>query len=369
MVRTEGAVEAGRGQDAGRAGRRPRAPIGHLLATGILCGVAGLAAGTLLESSAIRRGHAGQVAELREDGLTFVRPLLECERPRASPENLELAGIRDRVETLVNGEVAAGRASRVSVYFRDLDVGTWFSVNPGERFVPASLLKVPVLIALLDAMEGDPQLLQRRVRYDGAADLDRDQSVRPAEPLVAGASYSVGELARRMIVHSDNNAARLVLDALPEGALERLYANLGVGFSGSEGGTSLISVDAYATFFRILYNGTYLSRRSNEVGLSLLASRSYQGGLQAGLPAGVRLAAKFGEWRLSGGRADREQLHDCGIVYHPGRPYLLCVMTSGERFEPLSDVIAGISRVVHEQVDAGSRATAAAAGIPAFPPL
>jgi len=27
------------------------------------------------------------------------------------------------------------------------------------------------------------------------------------------------------------------------------------------------------------------------------------------------------------------QLHDCGIVYYPETPYLLCVMTKGWNFE------------------------------------
>jgi hypothetical protein len=41
------------------------------------------------------------------------------------------------------------------------------------------------------------------------------------------------------------------------------------------------------------------------------------------------------------------QLHDCGIVYAPGKPYLICIMTRGSDFKRLSPVIAQISKQVY----------------------
>lgn len=322
------------------------------LVVGAVCGALGLVVGTFVRGPGIPGGHASDFVEFRESGSSFVRPLLECERPRESPANAGLAALRRRVEGTVAGALAAGRAGHVSVYFRDLDVGTWFSVNPVERFKPASLLKVPVAMALLGEAEENPLLLRRRVRFSGGEDLSREQSIKPAEGLRPGEEYTVGELARRMIVHSDNNAARLVLDSLPPAALDHLYADLGVTFSGAPGDVGFLSVDAYASFFRSLYNGTLPGPRSSEAALALLAQRSFAGGLRAGIPGEVPVAAKFGEWRLPEGEHDREQFHDCGIVYHPRHPFLLCVMTRGPRFEPLEGVVAEIAREVFAEVDA-----------------
>jgi hypothetical protein len=45
------------------------------------------------------------------------------------------------------------------------------------------------------------------------------------------------------------------------------------------------------------------------------------------------------------------QLHDCGIVYYPKRPYILCVMTRGEKMDVLPKVIKEISTEVYRNVD------------------
>lgn len=345
----------------------PRTGWGGLrrsVALGFVCAALGFALGTLVRGPGIPPGHASDFVEVRDAGMSFVRPLLECERSREASANGRLEALRRRVEDVVAGAVGEGRASHVSVYFRDLDVGTWFSVNPVDRFKPASLLKVPVIMALLRETEGNPQLLRRPVRFDGEADLTLEQTIKPAEPLLPGRDYPVGELARRMVVHSDNNAARLVLEALPPEAVDRLYADLGVAFSGAPGDAGFLSVDAYASFFRVLYNGTYPGPRSSEAILALLAQRSFAGGLRAGVPAEIPVAAKFGEWQLPGAAPAREQFHDCGIVYHPERPYLLCVMTRGPRFEPLDGVVTEIAREVYAEVDAPELATALVAGLP-----
>ena len=45
------------------------------------------------------------------------------------------------------------------------------------------------------------------------------------------------------------------------------------------------------------------------------------------------------------------QLHDCGIIYHKSRPYLLCVMTYGKYFLKEVDIIKEISAIVYQEVD------------------
>jgi hypothetical protein len=45
------------------------------------------------------------------------------------------------------------------------------------------------------------------------------------------------------------------------------------------------------------------------------------------------------------------QLHDCGIVYYPHKPYLLCVMTRGKSSDDNSKMIAEISKLVYREVD------------------
>jgi hypothetical protein len=46
------------------------------------------------------------------------------------------------------------------------------------------------------------------------------------------------------------------------------------------------------------------------------------------------------------------EMHDCGIVYYPYRPYLLCVMTKGSgEIKSLETVIQDVSKMVYEEVN------------------
>jgi beta-lactamase class A len=80
--------------------------------------------------------------------------------------------------------------------------------------------------------------------------------------------------------------------------------------------------------------------------LEILSTVEFRDGLRAKLPPEIKIAHKFGER----GTRDGFQLHDCGIVYYPERPYLLCVMTRGQDMDSLKEVIQDISFMVYSEV-------------------
>jgi hypothetical protein len=45
------------------------------------------------------------------------------------------------------------------------------------------------------------------------------------------------------------------------------------------------------------------------------------------------------------------QLHDCGIVYFPDNPYIICVMTRGDDVNELAPVVAHISKMVYDEFE------------------
>jgi beta-lactamase class A len=321
---------------------------------------ASLAAATLLLAAGFgagwaARGDGGEpggdrraYTQRREGAASLVNPLLDCDLAEDVLRNRELAPFKDVVQRYLAGRVAQRSATAVSVYFRELNDGIWFAIGDTERFTPASLRKLPLLIALLKAAEGraGPALLDAPVTHDLARDYDEDQNIKPAEPLRRGATYPVRELIRRMIVHSDNNAFMLLSRVVDPAELDRVYARLRMQNPRAAGDDAFLSVQTYASFFRILYNATYLSREASEWALTLLAAADFKAGLVGGVPPGVPVAHKFGEKSEPGAF----QLHDCGIVYFPENPYLLCVMSRGPDLGTLDDVIRGVSRVVYGEV-------------------
>src|SRR6185436_5295057 len=85
----------------------------------------------------------------------------------------------------------------------------------------------------------------------------------------------------------------------------------------------------YSHLFRALYNGTYLSHDASEKALELLSRTKFSDGIVAGVPKETTVSHKFGERTLSLNTSSINELHDCGIVYYPGHPYFLCIMTKG----------------------------------------
>jgi beta-lactamase class A len=327
--------------------------------------LAGLAAGFAAGWAAHRLacGQAGDRAafvERRAGPFRHVNPLLDCDLADDVLRNQELLPFKAEVERLLLRRAEAPDAPRVAVYFRELDDGLWFAIGDTERFTPASLRKLPMMVALLKAAEGPAGrgLLDREVPFELGRDHNAGQNVKPSEALAPGARYPVRELIRRMIALSDNNAFALLAKVVDPDELDRAYALLRMQNPRATADDGFLSVQTYASFFRILYNATYLSREASEWALATLAQSEFRAGLVAGLPAGVHVAHKFGE--KSDAPRGAFELHDCGIVYYPGNPYLLCVMSSGRSFEELDDEIAAVSRLVWQQVSAqlGGRAAA-----------
>ena len=324
-----------------------RAALLRTVGIPLACLVAGGAAGYRLHD-ARARGPGHSFSERREGGHRYVNPLLECD---AGPALLgdELTPFRSRVEGFLRDELRYPGVEGVSVYFRELNDGLWFSLGEAERYTPASLRKVPMMIAVLKQAERTPGLLQAKLPFLLANDHNAEQTFKPSVTLVRGQEYTVAELVRRMIVYSDNNAFMLLSATVNRAELERTYEKLDLRAPGS-GAAPEVSAETYASFFRVLYNASYLPRELSEWALSLLAESEFHDGIVRGLPPGVPVAHKFGESRDDA--TGEVQLHDCGVVYLPDRPYLLCVMTRGTSFEYLDDAIAAVSRIVHDEVTA-----------------
>ena len=77
----------------------------------------------------------------------------------------ELRPFQSKVEELIKNEQSTGKVRDVAVYFRSLSDGMWFGINENEKFSPASLLKVPVMMAYLKLAESDPDILKKKYAY------------------------------------------------------------------------------------------------------------------------------------------------------------------------------------------------------------
>ncbi|MGE5392703.1 MAG: serine hydrolase [Candidatus Saccharibacteria bacterium] len=280
----------------------------------------------------------------RQGEYQFINPLLDVIDEEEFPQ--ELKPFKSKVEKIIGQQVEAGNANRVSVYFRDLNNGPWFGINEKDGYLPASLLKVPLMMNYYKEAEKNPGILNDKIVYRRLID-NLDQRYKPSQQAEVGKEYTAEELIELMIKYSDNNSLALLVehfDALGKSRLG-IFKSLDVNFDLKP--ESEISVKNYSTFFRILFNSSYLSQYYSEKALEILADTEFDSGIRQGVPKEIAVAEKFGERQAT---EDEVSLHACGIVYYPKHPYLLCMMTSGKNYDRLSSAIKTISETVYGEV-------------------
>ncbi len=241
--------------------------------------------------------------------------------------------------------ISDGYASEISVYFRSFNDGVWIGVNERGRFAPASLMKVPIMMAYLKEAETNGQLLNQKFAVETADDFS--QYIQSKVQLKKGELKTVEELIELMIRDSNNDAMKTLVSHANTQQVLKMYDQLGYSSFINQG--DFLSLKAYAGTFRLLYNATFLNESMSEKALKYLTETNFFEGIVAGLPKGVIAAHKFGEY----GSLDEDikQLHDVGIVYHPENPYLLGIMTRGKDYAKLAQVIERVSAFIYKEVN------------------
>lgn len=318
-----------------------------LLCAGVVMGVSGSVflssdnpKETIFSSSSVRDGLPRS---------SFTNPLLECAELPESISIGERKGLEAEINGLIDRYKSEGKATQVAVYFRDLNNGPWFGINETERFYPASLLKVPLAMSYYFFAQTNPDILTQEIAFKGP----RGTTIAyfpPTKHIEEGNTYTIEELILLMLEQSDNDAAVILDQFAGRERTGEVYRDLGVD-PGTVDAIYSIDVRTYASFFRILYNATYIGRVFSERMLETMSRSSFEQGIVAGVPSNIRVAQKFGEKILAPDSTGKPlyQLHNCGIVYAE-IPYTLCIMTQGYALEELADIIKNTSATVFAAV-------------------
>jgi beta-lactamase class A len=280
---------------------------------------------------------------------TLIRPDFSCDEYTQSTD--VLSSLRATLEKDIRQYELNHYASRISVWVRDLNTLQWVGVNEKEQYAPASLFKVPIMIAIFKYAEIQPQILSQRIVFENVDLVPEVDKVDAAFRLKIGQEYSIEELIEQMITRSDNEAYAILTQRLSDEFLSNVYGDLGIkvrpGMSTSD---EFIDARSYANIFRTLYQSSYLTPEFSQKALEILSSTVIKEGARAGVPSGVKIAHKFGLRRETdqSGAVTSLKFHDCGIVYPPGHPYLFCILTEGSDEQHLSSIIATLSSAIYQ---------------------
>jgi len=303
----------------------------------------GLTLGYFLEPILNKVDEPPSASDVRlKENYQFINPLLEC-----APDlkkSTQVKYLENKLKDYVAQQLGKKEASHISVYYRDLNNGPTIGINEKEPFVPASLVKLPLMIAYFKISEEMPGILNTKVKIP-KTETNLQQNYEPNIPTIMDREYTLFELIERMIEYSDNVPFDFLASHIDPQKYIKIYNDFGISNIGTDKGENILTVKDYSAFFRILYNSSYLNEEQSEQALGILTKTTFKDGLVAGVPEGTIIAHKFGERGYQ--NSAEKQLHDCGIVYHQNGPYLLCVMTRGTDFQKLSSTIKEVSNEVY----------------------
>lgn len=242
----------------------------------------------------------------------------------------------------------------VSIYFEYLPTGANISINKDEKIWPASLIKIPVAMAALKKVENGKWKLDNELVI---MDEDKDDAYGELYKEQTGTTHTIEEFLKESLINSDNTAHFVLLRNIDNDELENVYVHLGFDDvidslkkapKKDAAEDNRITAKRYTIFFRSLYNATFLSPLYSQMFLDILEHAPKEL-LSKGLPQNVKFVHKTGV------RIDEAVRADSGIVYVPGRPYLITVMVQQKdkkviNEERMDAIFEDISKQIYDYV-------------------
>jgi beta-lactamase class A len=279
---------------------------------------------------------------VRLNSKNLVRPLLFAD---AQSESDELLPIKARLLNQIDSLIQSGRLLRSSVYLKALNSPDWIAINGEDGYHPGSMLKIGVLITWLASIDKDPSILNKGIQI--RANVPVEVTTVSGNRLVVGQSYSIADLLTYMIVDSNNEATAALIDNMNSEEFKRLFRELQMEVPDLSNMATVMNPVHFARLLRVLYNGTYLSRKNSEYALNLMSKAAFRGGLVKYIPEEVPVAHKFGERFSDAG----QQFHEAGVVYTKNNPYVIVIMTEGKDKRVLPEAVALLSKTVFDALN------------------
>ncbi len=229
------------------------------------------------------------------------------------------------------------------MYFEYLPTGVSIGINEKESYILASLLKVPLAMAVYKQIEkGD-------LKSDQTLEVKKEHldpyfgELWKAGP---GQTLTTTQALQETLINSDNTAKNVLFSAIPEGSLENVFDSLDIPKELTNN-SPVVTPKNYSSVLRSLYLSSYLKPEdSNEI-LSLLTRTPFSDKLAAGVPKDVKVAHKIGVHE--GENKDTSIFTDCGIIYYPKRPYILCMMTRSPEKDTQKNM-KNVSKIIYDYI-------------------
>lgn len=225
----------------------------------------------------------------------------------------------------------------------------FYRLRIDEVFSSASLIKVPILLAVLDHVERHGQSLDEVIPIPSENRVDF--SVITEQELTESPLY---ELLVWMIITSDNTATNVLIDYMGMDELNSYFRKIGLtqttlqrkmmDFARLESGyDNVTTARDMANLFTRIYRQDLLSEPFSKLAINILSRQRVHESLKRYLIEDIQIAHKTGS-------LDSVD-HDVGIVFNQGNDYMIGVfVTEVTNNDEARQLIGRISKVVYEQL-------------------
>lgn len=222
---------------------------------------------------------------------------------------------------------------KIGLYYKNLSTGVTIGVNENDSFIAASVIKLPILVAVFH------EISQGRLRRDDIIRLssgDKVPSCGALNYMHSGLDVTIKDLCNLMIILSDNTATNMLIRALGIERANAVFAQYGLKstklnrllFDHEEqklGKENYFTPAEIGMLLEDIYNKQVVSEAVSDEILDTLKLQQLNAKIPYLLPKNIRVAHKTGE--------DSGTTHDVGIVF-ADTPFILCFASNN------TDVIA-----------------------------
>jgi len=241
----------------------------------------------------------------------------------------------------------------VGVYIKDLKTGKVFEKNADQKFLSASLIKLPIMAATYQAVKEGKITLNTGMKYQrkhrkGGSGVMRYYRL--------GRRFPVSFVIYKMITRSDNTATAMLIDRLGYDYINRSFKEFGLATTRIDPVGMRLSDyihparDNYTTpremasLLEKIYERKLVSDGLSDLMMEILKDAASPSRLGRFLPPKWDFARKTGLLR--------KNCHDVGIVFSENSDYLICVLTrKNETYRQAKGLIASVGRTAYSYLD------------------
>ena len=234
--------------------------------------------------------------------------------------DFDIEGIQSQVQ-----KVLSKYDGDISVYFKDLRTGQSFYINPKNMY-PCCMIKVPALIKIFQEIEnGNIDHAAHANEIEQMITISSNTAYNNLAALLGGGNGIFGLYQiNQMCIELGLENTELHHGLLP-----------GENFF-TDGGANTSNPKDIGILFEKLYKKEIISDKACQDMISILKACEDRDEIQAGLDKGIEFAHKTGTADLL--------YHDGGIVYLPGRDYILVIFSN--EVSRMYDMMQEVSKTI-----------------------